>query len=215
MRRILAIVLIIVLLLGVLDFVAKAWIESKVESAADRELADAIAADASIDSFPILERLAFTGKVKRFTLDLAGIASQPLDVSLLHLELHDVRFDRGSLFSQPKLTGVGFVELSAVISEGTIRKATGQDIRLFGTGATIAVAGQTETARAEVVDTGIELSVEPATRVLIPLPDVDIVPCDVEFHFQKGGLVLTCTSNKVPKILVDAIGTAALREASS
>jgi hypothetical protein len=214
-RRLFAFLLVLALLLAGLDFAAKAWVESKVESAAKKELPPAVAVDATIDSFPILERLAVTGKVKKFSFDMAGIASKPVAVSFLHLELHDIRFDRSSLWSHPKVTGVGFIDLSATVSEDAIRTLTKADVRLFRTGATLKVGTNTVTARAELQKDGIHLTVAPATEVVIPLPSLDIVPCSVRFHFVNGGVIFTCQTTKVPRIFAEALGNAAVQDLSN
>ena len=212
MKRLLMLVVLLVLLLVVADIFARFWIESKVESAAQKRLPDGTTVVASVNSFPLLARLGFTGKVQDFTIDLYDIESKPIDVSQLRLEMHDLRFDRGSVWSNPRITGVRFVELQAVISEDTIRDATGVDIRLFPDGATVKIGNNTETVSAELLEAGLELTFGSSFLETIPLPDLEVVPCDVQFRFARGALVFECTTNQVPAILVEAIGSVSLKE---
>ena len=213
MKRFLMLVLVLLLLLVVIDVGAKFWIESKVESAAEKRLPDGTTVVASVNSFPILARLGFTAKVKNFKLDVFDIQSDPLDVSRLHLEMHDTRFDRSSLWSDPRITGVRFVELRAYISEEEIRQETGLDIRLFNDGATVKIGNNTVTITDEELgESGLQLSFGASFLETIPLPDEDLVPCDLQYSWRNGFLVFSCTTNHVPDIVLDAIASEGLNE---
>jgi hypothetical protein len=207
-----ALVILVVGLVG-LDFVARAWVESQVANATHRRISGVASVDVSIDSFPFLGRLAAAGQISHITMRLDEVAGQPVDVRTLRVDVHDLELSRSVLLGKAhvQLTGVRLVRLTAVITQDALRKLTRADIQISDGRIAITGGGHTVTAEVSVVNGRLRFKVDPLPAFTVPLPTTELLPCHVQVTARDGELDLTCTTTKLPPIVVRAVGSVDLR----
>ncbi len=216
-RRLLIILGLVVAIAAIGDLLLRAWVESRIESSAEAKLQGVASVRADIDGYPFLPRLVATGEITGITIELDGLAAEPIDVASIRLDVDGIRFDRTDLFfdSRATITDVEVVRITAVIGEDTVRALTGLDVD-FGDGrATIRVAGRQVVAAAAVRDGALVFDASPLSDVSVPIPGADLLPCTVEGRIVLDALEFTCTTDRLPPLLVRAIGSIDLREAVS
>lgn len=178
--RLLIVVLAVAWLVGELAVVPIA--EGRIEQRVAELNRDAANASAGIDSFPLVSRLIFTGKVNHVTLTLERVARARLTFAEIRFELSGIEVDRSSLFQQqPKVTAIDRGTITATIDAGVL-------------GNIASAAGVTPRVR------GRSLVVGP---VSFPIPS-DLVPCEPEVDVVDRDVIVSCTIDEVPKVLLDA-----------
>jgi hypothetical protein len=207
-----AVAILVVVLLG-LDFVARAWVETQVADATQRRVNGVASVDVSIDSFPFVGRLLAAGEVRHITMRLDELAGQPVDVRTLRVDVRGLELSRSVLLGKAhvQLTGVRLVRLTAVITQDALRKLTGADLQLSDGRIAITGGGRTITAEVSVANGRLRFRVDPLPAVTVPLPTTDLLPCHVQVAVRDGELDLTCTTTKLPPIVVRAVGSVDLR----
>ena len=114
----------LLLVLVVLDVVAKGFVEARVEdefrNGGRIQVEDA---DFAIDSFPFLARMAAFGEVSA-TLHLEGIQERGVTIDAFDLEVDGLVFDRVSAFNgDVQVTDLDQATTTVTLSEGTIADA--------------------------------------------------------------------------------------------
>jgi hypothetical protein len=217
-KKLLLVAVVLVVLLVVADFVARSYVERKVETSAASELDGVGSVEAEVGSFPFLPRLALGGEVSKFTLHMEDVVDQDVELAELTIDLEGIELDRDSLFgdSRVQITGVDQATVSAVIDDAFLdrfaeRLGVDVDVRLVPGGVEVSALGRTVSA--DVAIEGRELVVDAAGLVSLrfPLPSTDVVPCDFSAEILDGRVEVTCTSDELPPRLVDAIGSIELR----
>ena len=207
MRKLGFLVLVVVMLLAI-DELAKAFSSRTIASAVERKVQGVSSVDADIDSFPYLGRLLVQGSVSELDVTFRNVTGHGIDVAQLRFEAEGLELDRGVLFSRRnvRVRDVDRVTAEATITEEQIRKVTGADIRLADGRATVSAGGATATATIKVVEGRVRMEVGSLPAVSIPIPDAELLPCAVEAEVVEDALVLSCSTDQLPAIVVDAIG---------
>jgi hypothetical protein len=143
---------------------------------------DAANVSASIDSFPLVSRLVFTGRVNDVTVTLEQVARARLTFAEVRFELSGIEVDRASIFQRdPRVTAIDRGTITAIIDAGVLGQAAS------ALGLEARVRGRT-------------LVVGPAS---FPLPS-DLLPCEPEARAEGEQVIVSCTINEVPEGLLEA-----------
>lgn len=207
-----------VAILAVADVLVRRYVEAQIAASTEQELRDLAGVEAEISSFPFLARIALFGSVDRLELRLDSILGRGVDVATLELRIEGLRLDRSSLLetNQVRITAIDSARLTAAITEEALNAVVpvpGVRIDLVDDAVELTVAGQTVTAGVEV--SGGRLVVrppDPVPEVSLPLPSSELLPCEVSGRVRQDRVELTCVTDRLPPIVVEAIGAADLRD---
>lgn len=192
-------VVVVVLVVG--DLLARAYVETGVEASLREELHDVGSVDADISSFPFVGRIIVGGEVRRVRFTLTDVGGHELPVAALRLTVDGLRFDRSSLVNHSRLrvTGVDSVRVTAVVSADAMEALLGPAAGALdlAEGASVRIAGG---------------RVELPGGLSIPVPPVELLPCDASATIVERSLVFECVADRLPAIVVAAIGSVDLRE---
>ena len=201
-HKVLTILLVVFVLGGLLgDQGAKRYAESTIETSVRRDIEGVSAVDASISSFPFLGRLLVKGKVSHFELVLHQVVGHRIPVEELRLDVDGLELDRTSLFGDKdvEITGIDKVRLQARITREDVEAVLGPLTDLAFT--------LTDGATLTVADGQVQL----ASGVSFPLPGTELIPCDATAKVRHDDIVVECTSDHLPQVVVDAVGSLELR----
>lgn len=166
MRKLLLLV-VIVGALGGAEVASKAYAESKVETTIEARTPGQQDPSVTIDSFPFLGRLLFSGTLGDVRMRANAVAVGPITLDNVELELEGVRVDRDLLLQQ----------------EVKLREID-----------------------AGVVYVHLERALPVVVEGRVPIPQTDLIPCDVEITGTPDGSVLSCRFTRVPQLFVEASG---------
>lgn len=201
--RTLMTLLIVLLVIGVgIELAAPPLVESRMEQRVQDNTEGVVTVNADIDSFPMITRLLATEEIRRATIDVDEIAEQDLPLAAVSLTLEDVvvdrdRLSRGDLQVRSIRTG----RLRAEISEQRLSEVLDVPVQIEG--GTLRVESQDRTA-----DFDLQFS---AGRVRLDIPgvggvggafDTSVLPCRPEATVFDDRIVLDCTFDSVPRVLV-------------
>lgn len=211
MRKLIVLVVLVGgLVLG--DVLARSAAESAVESGLRSRVEGVGAVDAQIRSFPFTVRLGAAGEVSTLDLRLSDVVGRGIDLAWLRLRMDGLRLDRSLLVGgEARITDIDEVAVTANITEASVREATGADVRLLDGRATVTVAGVTADAELAVAEGRILLAIAGLPPFSVPLPGNELLPCAVDAEVVVGALLAACTADRLPRIVVDAIGSVDLR----
>jgi hypothetical protein len=215
LKKLFLILLILVALAALIDIGARLYVQTRVEAAARRELDGVGGVSAKVESFPFVIRLLTSGEVGRFRLTLTDVTGQPVPVERLEVDVHGIRFDRSQLLGgeRAQITAIDSAELVATISESAISDVAGVAVDLEEGQVTVTFAGDTSvTAAVSVQDGVISFAAAGFPPVTVPVPSSDLLPCAVSGRVEHDAVMLTCTTDELPAIVVDAIGSIDLRD---
>lgn len=194
------------------DVLARSTAESAVESGIRSQVRGVGDVDAQIRSFPFTVRLLAAGEVSTLDLRLSEVVGRGIDVAWLRLRVDGLRLERRVLLGgRARITHVDEVTATANITEADVRAATGADVRLLDGRASLTVAGVTREAEIRVADGRIHLAVAGFPSFSLPVPGNELLPCEVNARVVVGALLAECTSDRLPPIVVEAIGSVDLR----
>jgi hypothetical protein len=202
---------VIVGLLAGIDIGVRLFVESQivqeVESSPELTLTSA---DASIDSFPFLVKLASSGTVDSFTIDLNGIQDDDLDIEQLSITGDGIQFARDDLMQGTvRVTDVDEATARLTITQEAASEALGVNV-VFGPG-TVGVdtpAGPVSVS-AEVVDGVLSFAAPGIGTLNLDLGLQDYLPCPPSAEAQQGQVVLSCTADVLPPIVLEALNSRA------
>jgi hypothetical protein len=197
--RLVLVALVVGLLVG--DVGAKRYAESSIETAVRREIEGVSGVDASISSFPFVGRLLVQGRVSHVSLTLDDVVGHQIPVDELRLDVDGLELDRRSLLDSQhvEITGVDHVRFRARITRANVESVLGP---LTDVAFTL-----TDGATLRVADGHVQLG----PGVSFPLPGSEVVPCDATAHVEHDEVVVECASDRLPQILLDAVGSLELR----
>lgn len=207
-------VVVLLAIFLVADRIALARAETGVAEAISAQVQGVGSVESSIDSFPFTGRLALQGEVSTLRMRLRDITGQGIDVAELLVVAHDIELDRRLLLERAdvRVTDVGSATATVRITEGAVRRATGVqvDLRSDGT-AGVTMGGVTASASA-VVEAGLlRLTLEGQPALTVPLPGSSLLPCTPDVRVVADAIVAACEADRLPAIVLDAIGSVELR----
>lgn len=96
MRRLLALVGVLVALLVAAELAAPAWVAAQAEQAVAAETSDRVRVDVDVSGPPLLVPVLATGTVEQWQMQIVQVVGRDLPVEVV-VDLDDVRLDRGRL----------------------------------------------------------------------------------------------------------------------
>ena len=212
--------MLLLAVLAVGDLVAKAYVENKIAEQVEDRLAELGGVEADIDSFPFVGRLLAFGSIPHLTLRLHEITGYELDVAELKLEIDDLQLDQRLLVGDAKIevTGIDSAVVTAVIDEEAVERAASLagaelvEVDFEEDQVSLTALGQTVTGELSVDESRIRLRAAGLPEVVVPLPSLELLPCEVDGEVRESALELSCEGEELPPIVVDAIGSIDLRE---
>lgn len=217
MRRLGCLGVAVVLLVGLgglLDVFAKGYSEGEIAAAVEHRSGGRVgAATVSISSFPFVGRLVGSGDVEHLDIDLHELhITQPVDAVEVHID--GLHMDRDALLGEShiEIKSIERVSVAVRISARRLQALADQiGVSLRFEDGAVLLAGQ----RLEVSAANGLLTVAggpiPPLSVPVPAGDADVLPCQPRVAVDRAGIRLSCTSEHIPKLLLDAIGSPALR----
>ena len=204
MRKLLIAAAIIVVLLVVGDFVAKAYATSQLRDRAKRAVPSATSSSASISSFPFTARLLLAGQVSQVHVHVGPVAAGRVTFTSVAVDLHDVHVDRNRLINdrQVQLTGLGSGTVTAELSDAEVSRLAGTRVsflpgRVIVNAAGIEVAATVQVTNGSMSFGGLRLP------VTFKVPHAPLFPCDAtKAVVVQGAVDLSCTVHDVPPELV-------------
>jgi hypothetical protein len=218
LKRLLTVALV---LLGVviavavlLDFFAKAYAEDQIGAAITHRSQNVGHAKANIDSFPFTGKLLLQGRVEHLSIVLSALRGIDVPIDQIDVRIDGLEMDRSTLLGRQhvEIKQVDKVTTSVLVSSSRLQELASQFNVLLGfSEGKVLVAG----VPVDVTTEGGELVLRagPLGTVRVPIPsgDVNLLPCTPDVRVTGVGIVLTCQSQHLPKILVDAIGSIDLK----
>lgn len=198
--------LALLLVLVVLDVVAKGFVEARVEDEFHNGGRIAVQeVDFAIDSFPFLVRLGAVGEVSA-TLHLGGIDERGVSVDAFDLEVDGLVFDRVSAFNgDVRVTDLEQATASISLSEATVADLVGVPVDIAADGRVTAGGA---TAQAAMEGRELVLTGEGLGRVPVPIRLSRFLPCDPEVAVADEQVTLTCVTEELPPVVNRVLGEA-------
>jgi hypothetical protein len=209
------VLLLLVGLLGLLDVFARTYTERTIAEAIQHRSGGRVgAASVSISSVPYLWRLVGQGYIDHIDVSMTELkVTQPIDAVDVHID--GLHMDRNALLgeSHVEIKAVDQVSVSVLVSASRLQTlADGLGVQLSFEDGSVRVGGQ----RLDVSVDGGLLTVAGAglDGVAVPIPagDAEVLPCQPSVAVHAEGVRLTCSTDRVPKLLLDAIGSPALQQ---
>ncbi len=153
----------------------------------EREVADRTrdeaSVNASIGSFPVAARVLITGKVPRLTVTLDRVARQALTFAEVEFALRGISVDRAAIFrGKARVEDIDSGTVTATIDAGVLGRIASL------AGVNVRVEGRT----LRVADRALAL-------------DRDLLPCAPQARIDNDKVILSCTIDQVPDILLEAV----------
>jgi hypothetical protein len=201
----------LVVILGLLagfDIATKTFVEGQIEqevqSAPDLEVADV---EASISSFPFLGKLAASGEVDSFTIDLIDIATPQLAIAELSITGDGIQFDRNGLFQgDVRVEGVDEATASLTLTDIAVSEAIGVQVGFAPGSVTVTSNGVTVQAQASVVDGVLTFSTDGVGTFTLDVSVPEYLPCAPNAVAEQGSVTLSCTASELPPVVFEALG---------
>jgi len=203
--------------LGVtLDFFAKAYAEEQIGEAITHRSQNVGQAKADISSFPFTGRLIVQGRVEHLTISMSELRGFEALVDEVDVKMDGLEMDRSSLVGRQhvEIKSVDAVTVTALVSAGRLQELANKVGVLLGfSNGRMTAGGQVidvvQDGDAIVLRGGV---IPSELRVPIPAGDINVLPCTPTVRVTEQGIVLSCRAEHPPKILVDAIGSLAMKQ---
>jgi hypothetical protein len=186
------------------DLVAKNFAEEQIASIAHDQIADAGPTRASISSFPFLGRLVFAGEVSKVVVVQEDVVAGPLTVASVTVDLRGVHLDRGRLLGDREvfLTGIDRGTVTATITDAEVSRLVQTQLVFTPGVGTATVAGRQVRVRAAIKDDSLVLSAEGLPAIVLPIPQIPLMPCIAEAVIRQGVIDLICSIDEIPPELL-------------
>jgi hypothetical protein len=218
LKRLLTIGLVVaglfVAVVVLLDTFAKAYTEDQIGAAITHRSQTVGRATASIDSFPFTGKLLLQGRVEHLSVVMSDLRGVSFPIDEIDVRVDGLEMVKSTLLGRQhvEIKQVDSVTVSVRVSSSRLQElASPFNVLLGFSDGKVLVAGQP----VEVAPEGSELLLRAGPigtlRVPIPSGDVNLLPCAPDVRVTKVGIVLTCQSPRLPKILIDAIGSIDLK----
>jgi len=203
-RRLLIALAILIVVLVIGDFVAKAYAETQLQDRAENAVRGATSASTSISSFPFVARLLLAGSVQEVHARVSPVAAGRVTFTSVSVDLHDVHVDRNRLINdrQVQLTGLGSGTVTAELTDAEISRLAGVPVTFRPGRVTVSAAGVDVSATVQVTNGSMSFG---GVRLPIKfrIQRAPLFPCDATSAIVKQGAVdLSCTVHDVPPELV-------------
>jgi len=168
------------------EMAAVPFAERQIEQRVAERNREAATVRADIDSFPLVSRLLFTGRVNEVDVTLDRVVRRRLTFAEVRFELAGLDVDRAALIrGDARVTAIDRGTISATIDAGALSAILGRVLEAVG--ANVRVSGRT-------------LLVGPAS---FQIPS-DLMPCEPEARVEGEQVIVSCTIDEFPEALLEA-----------
>ena len=207
MIRLLVLLVVVVLVAAVAgEVVVPPRIEETIEERVSEEVPEAAAADAELDSFPVVARGLATGEVQRLVVTLRDVAMPQVHIDSVRVEATGIDVSRRALLDgEVDLQRIDQGRLTAVVTEAALEEAMpGRvgDLTLTPGRAEVTVAGQTVGSDVTVSEGRVRFHLGFLPDATVDLPGREFFPCDLGGEVVDGAVLLGCTLERVPEYLL-------------
>ena len=206
MRRLLALVLVLVILVGG-DVATRLIAEERIEDRARSEVPEATSVQARVRSFPFVPRLILNAPVPAVDVRVGNVPVRAVTLTEVSLELRGVEVDRDSILSRRLvLQDVERGTLTIELDGAALTKVAKVPVTVQGGEVRAVVAGRT--VRVRPVVRGGSLALQAGGVVLsVPLARTGLLSCAAAGATVQGGRVrLGCEMDAIPPALGPARG---------
>jgi hypothetical protein len=207
-RKLLALVSVVALLLIAGDFVTKKAAEGQIARKASSSSGPDARGSASISSFPFVGRLLATGSVPRINVRVDRALAGGVIVAWVDVELHGVRLNKHRFPSARKaeITRISSGTLTLALDSAALSALAKTSVQVANGQIDIALAGRTVQATPSVDGQGeLRLKVDPLPSLPLRLPSSKMIPCSAtRVQVERDLVKLVCPFNKVPPALLRA-----------
>lgn len=222
MRKVLAVVAVL-LLLTVVDLGAKSLAQSQLASASKSRSKNVDSVSVryqglpdSISGFPFAWDILSDGKVGDATIELRRVTVAPMSMRLVRARVQDLAVGRGALFANGRaVSGSGSVRVTVVLSSQDLGNYLSTPVQLRKGYFHAMVDGSVIDGQVSVDGRQIVIEDGEHDPVAIDMPSRDYLPCTPSsVSVGSGGMVLSCTTSKLPKAIAEVVGNKSLRAGS-
>jgi hypothetical protein len=206
--RFLIFIVVMTGLLAGLDVAVRIFVEGQIaQEVEDSPQLDVADVDASIDSFPFLGKLLTNGEISSFTIQLDDIADPRLTIKQLSITGDGITLDRDDLMQgTARVTDVQSATARLTITQEAASAALGVEVVFVPGAISVNTAAGPVSTSVEVVN-GVVSFVAPGVGTLnLELPLQQYLPCPPSARAEAGQIVLSCTADELPPIVLDALG---------
>jgi len=217
-RKFLLLVLVVVIgLLVVADFGARAAVANQLEKRLRKDVPSATSATVDIDSFPFLGRLAVSGRIAEIHASVTDVEAGPLRLARVTVDLHDVHLDRDALFRsrRAELTSIGQGTATADITQEELSDKLHLPIQLRDGKIGVRAGPLQVGAKVTVQDNVIRVAAGPVSLPALRVPKAPLLPCVANAEILDGRIRVSCTLDKVPDELIAIVKSTRANELGS
>ncbi len=207
MRRLIALS-VFVALLGVGDYSARAFAQSKVNERAQQEAPPGSTASATVGGFPFLPRLLLSSKVSHVGVHVENVSAKVITFAAVDLDLSGVKLDRNRLLNDRKarIISIDHGTVAAVITQEALSEALRVPVTIANGQMSVTVLGKpiavtpgvSNNGRLTLTGTGI------ASAFTLAIPATDYMPCISDVTVLAARIRLSCEIDEIPPALLDA-----------
>ncbi|HUQ62368.1 MAG TPA: DUF2993 domain-containing protein [Acidimicrobiales bacterium] len=205
MRKLLLVVLLLIVgMLVVADFAARAAVEDQLQANLRKDVPSATSASVEIDSFPFLARLLVSGELSELHASATDVDAGPLSLARVTVDLQDVHIDRDALLRQRRveLTGIGKGTATAEITQEELSDALNVPVQLSNGKIGVRAGPLQASAKVSVQDNVIRVNAGPVSLPAIRIPKAPLLPCVANAEILDGRIRVSCTLDEVPPELL-------------
>jgi hypothetical protein len=163
-----------------------------------------------IDSFPVVPTVLSTAGVQRLVVTLHGVGGSAVEITRLVVDLEDPALERSALLDgEAALDTVERAVLTAEIDEADVADALTPlgvaVVDLTPGGVSLTAQGVTVAADVRVEAGVLRVGAGALGSLDVPLPRVDLFPCDPTGEVLGDRIRITCTVDDVPDWLVEQV----------
>lgn len=204
MKKLVAFIVVLAVLWLGIELVTPQLAETRLEARVRARVRNAAGVSADIDSFPMVTTLLLTENVRNLTVSLAEVAGEQVAISRVQFALEGVELDRQALVRREvEVRSVDEGVITAEVTEGDLSEALGAEVEVRPNAVRLNADGASVEADLEVSGRSVQLA-GVGQQLTVTIPQ-DLMPCDPEGQVERGRVVLSCTIEEVPSILVAAV----------
>ena len=202
--------LVAVFALGALEVLAPPIVEREIQYRVEDRVPEASEVTVEIDSFPVVPTVLSTGGVRRLVVTLLGVEGDQVDLTRLTVDLEGPVLERSALLDgEAALEKVDSAVLTAEIDEADIADALSglgvSVVDLTPGGVSLTANGVTVDAQVAVIDGVLQVSAGSLGSLSVPLPRIDLFPCEPSGEVLADRVRVQCTVEEVPEWLVQQV----------
>jgi hypothetical protein len=215
MRKIIILVIVLVVLAAIVVGLAYAdqrlrgMIEQHAEAKIAQTLPQVEGVHVTIDGFPFTLGVLLRGEVEALHVKIDVARERGLEASELSLDVETIMLDKDALIDEQRLVvnEIGKATVQGFVSDAAVSTMVKREVVFEPGKARVEYAGKVIEAHASVKGRMVWLSsnLPQVPPLVFPLPSSDVLPCTPELELLEGTLRLSCSIDRLPPRLRDAM----------